>query len=150
MNCEEIRPLLSGYVDGELTPDEEERLKRHLSHCMECRDELQVMRDIEGVTEAMKQEQGTLPDMFWDQYWLSVYNRLERGVGWVLLSLGASLLAAFALWHFATAFLIAPEVPLVVRVGTGLSVLGLAVLTVSIVRERVRAWTHDPYKEVKR
>ncbi len=81
MSCETWKPLLAGYLDGELTPDESERLKSHLSHCSECRDELTEMRELEGVTEAMKREIDTLPDVFWGRYWLSIYNRTERGLG---------------------------------------------------------------------
>ena len=46
MSCETWKPLLAGYLDGELTPDESERLKSHLSHCSECRDELTEMREL--------------------------------------------------------------------------------------------------------
>lgn len=148
MSCDEWKPLLSGYVDSELTRDEEERLKNHLSTCSDCRTDLLALKKIEGVTEAMKNE--TLPDAFWDTYWLSVYNRLERGVGWIFLSIGGVLLLGFGAFHFVTDFLLASEAPLIVRVGTGFAVLGLAVLSVSLARERIRTWRHDPYKEVKR
>ena len=148
MSCEEWKPLLSGYVDSELTPAEEESLKGHLSHCSDCRDDLMELRNIEGVTEVMKNE--TLPDAFWDTYWLSVYNRLERGLGWILLSVGAALLLGFGAFHFVTDFLLKDEAPLIVRVGTALGMLGLALLTISLIRERIRSWRHDPYKEVKR
>lgn len=151
MNCQNWKPLLSGYVDRELTPEETERLTDHLSHCLECRSDLQELRDIEGVTAAMKDET-TAPvnDVFWDRYWMSVYNRLERGIGWILLSAGASVLVAFAGWHLVTGFLLDPSAPWIVRLGVGLGLAGLSVLGVSLIRERVRTYRHDPYKEVKR
>jgi len=151
MKCQEWKPLLSGYVDRELTAEEEDRLKNHLSHCSECRVDLQELRDIEGVTSAMKDESfAPAGDVFWDRYWLSVYNRIERGVGWLLLSLGAAALVGFGAWHFATGFLFDANAPLIVRVGTALVIAGGAVLVVSVVRERIRTYRHDPYKEVKR
>lgn len=148
MNCEALKPLLSGYVDSELTLEEATRVQNHLSHCSECRHELQELRDIEGVTAAMKHE--PLPDVFWDRYWLSVYNRLERGLGWILLSAGAAILAGFGLWHFVTGFLLDASAPLAVRLGAGTAAFGLAILAVSAVRERIRTWRYDPYKEVRR
>lgn len=148
MSCDFWKPLLSGYLDSELTREEEEKLKNHLSHCAECRMELSELRHVEGVTQAMKHE--TVPDVVWDTYWLSIYNRLERGLAWVLLSIGGAILLSYALWHFATAFLLTPEVPLVLRVGTGVLVFGLAFLTVGVVRERIQIWRQDPYREVKR
>ena len=148
MSCDLWKPLLSGYLDSELTREEEERLKSHLSHCPECRTELAELRHVEGVTEAMKHE--TVPDVVWDTYWLSVYNRLERGTAWVLLSLGGTMLLGYGLWHFASVFLMASKVPLVIRMGTGLVVFGLAFLAVSVARERFQIWRRDPYREVKR
>ncbi len=151
MKCQKWKPLLSGLVDGELTPEEEASLSDHLSHCPGCRDELEALRDLEGVTAAMKDETfAPVNDVFWDRYWMSIYNRIERGIGWVLLSAGAATLVAFGLWHFATAFLFASEAPLVARWGVGLGAAGLGVLIVSLVRERARTYRRDPYKEVKR
>ena len=150
MSCENWKPLLAGYLDGELTPDESERLKSHLSHCSECRDELTEMRELEGVTEAMKREIDTLPDVFWDRYWLSIYNRTERGLGWLFFTFGATLLIGFGLWHLATNLWLDASAPLVVRIGTASLAAGFALLLMSLVRERIRTWRHDPYKEVKR
>lgn len=148
MSCEPFKPLLSGYVDAELTPEEQTSLTNHLSHCSECRAELAALREVDGVTRAMKHE---IPsDVFWDRYWLSVYHRLERGLGWILLSAGAALLLSFGLWHFVTGFLLDSGAPLVVRAGSALAALGFAILIVGLVRERIRTWRADPYKEVKR
>ena len=150
MSCETWKPLLAGYIDGELTSEEEESLKSHLSHCSKCREELMELKELEGVTNAMKRETDMLSDVFWDRYWLSVYNRMERGIGWILFSVGAALLLGFALWQIATELWLSSGAPLVVRVGSAFLVAGLAVLVVSVVRERIRTWRHDPYKEVKR
>ena len=148
MSCETWKPLLAGYLDGELTPDESERLKSHLSHCSECRDELTEMRELEGVTEAMKREIDTLPDVFWDRYWLSIYNRTERGLGWLFFTFGATLLIGFGLWHLATNLWLDASAPLVVRIGTASLAAGFSLMLMSLVRERIRTWRHDPYKEV--
>ncbi|HET9493844.1 MAG TPA: zf-HC2 domain-containing protein [Chloroflexia bacterium] len=37
MDCSEIRPLISYYLDGEASPDERERVEQHLAACEECR-----------------------------------------------------------------------------------------------------------------
>ena len=148
MSCEDFKPLLSGYVDSELTREERDRLQNHLSHCSECRADLLQLKNLEGVTDVMKNE--SMPDTFWDTYWLSVYNRLERGVGWVLLSIGAIMLGGFGVYHFVNAFMMDPGVPIVVRLGVSSGALGVLVLTLSLARERIRTWKFDPYKEVKR
>lgn len=37
MNCEQMTALLSAYVDGELTVQEEKQVQEHLEQCPECR-----------------------------------------------------------------------------------------------------------------
>lgn len=36
--CQPFRPLISAFVDGELTPDEVQELERHLLTCADCRE----------------------------------------------------------------------------------------------------------------
>ena len=35
------------------------------------------------------------PKDVWKLYWASVYNRLERRIGWILLSIGAMIILFF-------------------------------------------------------
>lgn len=37
MNCNDYLPLLSGHLDGENSPEEEQRLQAHLAQCANCR-----------------------------------------------------------------------------------------------------------------
>lgn len=46
MNCTEIRPLLSSYIDGEATPEERVRVERHLLRCQDCHQALAEYRAI--------------------------------------------------------------------------------------------------------
>jgi anti-sigma factor RsiW len=38
--CEQIEPLLTGFVDGELVPQEMQAVARHLAACQKCESEL--------------------------------------------------------------------------------------------------------------
>jgi predicted anti-sigma-YlaC factor YlaD len=148
MKCEQWKPLLAGYMDGELTREENERFKKHLSHCTDCREDLLQLGELKEVTDHMKHEH--LPDAFWDQYWLGVYNRMERGLAWVLLSIGGAILVGFGMWQLVTHLFLDADVPLLLRFGVGITIAGSAVLFVSLIRERMRMWRHDLYKEVQR
>src|SRR5687768_2745079 len=46
MNCTEVRPLLSSYIDGEATPEERVRVEHHISRCEDCRQALAEYRAI--------------------------------------------------------------------------------------------------------
>lgn len=148
MTCEEYRPLVSGHLDGELSPEESVRLRSHLSTCPDCRNELLQMEELKEVTDAARPE--AAPDRFWDHYWLGIYHRLERGVGWILLSAGAAILLGYGLWELALFLVRDTALPLLVRVGVGLGAAGIGVLSVSVVRERLATRKKDPYREVQR
>ncbi len=53
MNCTEIRPLLSSYIDGETTPEERVRVEHHLSRCEDCHQALAEYRAIGSNIHAM-------------------------------------------------------------------------------------------------
>ncbi len=45
-DCSKYSELISAYIDGELSPDENAELNGHLSECDECRKKLQLMSQI--------------------------------------------------------------------------------------------------------
>lgn len=47
MTCEEAWPLLSGHMDGENTPEEEEKLRAHLSICPACKELLEAYEGVD-------------------------------------------------------------------------------------------------------
>ena len=93
---------------------------------------------------------GDWDDAALDRFWLGVYSRLERGIGWTILSASAALLLGYAGWHFVTGFLRDVDAPVAVRIGTAGVVVGLLLLLLGFVRERVRAFRHDPFRRVRR
>ena len=80
----------------------------------------------------------------------SVYRRIERGVGWILVSIGAIVLLSYGLWSGVGELLRDTTVPWYVR-GAVMSLLaGFAVIVVSVVREKFFMRERDPYREVER
>jgi hypothetical protein len=45
MDCNGIDNLLTAYLEGEVTPEEEGQIKAHLSECSQCRGELESLAD---------------------------------------------------------------------------------------------------------
>lgn len=52
-NCSRVRPLLSRYLDGELSGREMELLKRHLADCEHCRQEYELLRQNERLLQRL-------------------------------------------------------------------------------------------------
>lgn len=98
MSCDEIRPLLSALVRGDLGPAEASRARAHAAGCEGCGKEL---RELEAVEERLA---GWEADPGPADVWPAVEARLPRaGGGWGRVSLAAAvLLAALAVvFHVA-------------------------------------------------
>ena len=52
MNCDEALELLSGSLDGENTPAEEQQLQAHLAGCPSCRALLDAFREVDAAVAA--------------------------------------------------------------------------------------------------
>jgi hypothetical protein len=148
MKCQEAIILISGKLDGELTPEQENELNRHLESCPVCRKEYEELTKLKEVTADMRFTD--LPDRYWAGYWNDIYNRLERGIGWIFVSIGAIILIAFGAWELFDKFLMDASQPLLLRFGFGIGIIGLIVLLVSVLRERLFARKHERYEEVER
>ena len=144
----DFRKLLAGYVDDELTEQERELFNKELQTNAELRAELEEFRKLKEVTGMVCY--ADLPDDVWEKYWHSLYRKLERGIGWILFSVGAILLMGFGLYHLLRELFFEPQVPFLVKIAVTALGGGVIFLLVSYVRERFFAYRHDRYKEVKK
>ncbi len=70
---------------------------------------------------------------------------LARGLGWLLLLGGALVLGGFAIYSLV----IDREAPLYIKLGVGGIYGGLALLLLSVLRQRLTARKTDKYKDVQ-
>ena len=90
------------------------------------------------------------PDEVWKDYWGSVYVRLERGVGWILLSVGAIVLISYGAWMGAQEIIADTEMPLYLKLAILATTVGIVVLLVSVIREKLFVGRRERYKDVER
>ena len=76
MKCD--RELLSAYLDGELKGRSLGRLEAHLARCAACRDELERLRAMDRVLDAL--EKPTAPDGFENRLAARLAGETERVV----------------------------------------------------------------------
>lgn len=144
----EIRKLLAGYVDGELTDEERKAFEKEMEQDPQLQAELQEFRKLKEVTSVVRY--ADLPDEVWESYWQSLYRKLERGIGWILFSIGAIILLCFGLYQGLHTFYVDPEVSILVKIGVTALGGGFIFLLVSFARERLFAYKRDRYREVKK
>ena len=148
MACAEYKDLLMGYLDNELADGQREQLERHLAECKDCWEEMEEFKKLKSITDDM--ELAEPEDKLWEDYWGGIYNRIERGVGWILFSIAAIVLLIYGGFRAIEEMVKDPTVSVVLKVGLLVLIAGLAVLFVSVLRERLYFRKKDRYEKVKR
>jgi hypothetical protein len=143
-----LHEMLAGYVDGELPDEQKKAFEKELANNAELRAELEEFRRLEKVTGMVKY--ADLPLEVWENYWSSLYRKLERSLGWIFFSVGAIILLLFGLVVGLRNLYIAPNVSLWVKIGVTGVLAGLVILIVSFIRERLFAYRRERYREVIR
>jgi anti-sigma factor RsiW len=143
-NCESFKGLLVGLLDGELTPDETRQVNEHLTRCATCRKEYEQLRETTGKLAAISFQEPD--DEVLAQVWKSPFSRLARNTSLVLIIGGYAALIGYGLFEFLTSG--KEELP--AKMGLAAIVLGFLILLVQLIRERVRTYKTDPYKEIER
>ncbi len=71
MKCEEIKEILSGYVDGEASADEARRVEEHVASCTACGD---LVRRMRRLGQEIERTETAVPSGFRD----ALFSRMER------------------------------------------------------------------------
>lgn len=145
---ERARRLMMGALDDELSRQEKAELSQLLAGDAVLEAEWKQLQRVKEVTQGMGLQRP--PHEVWDGYWTGVYRRLERGLGWILLSLGAVIVISWGAWEAVQELLRDVETPTMVKIGILAVIVGVVVLFISVVREKLIVRQNDPYKDVIR
>ena len=148
MDHQKIKELISSYFSRGLNEEQKRLVDSHLKQCEECQKEFEEMREFEEVMGKMELKKPS--NEVWQIYWGSVYNRLERRIGWILLSIGAMILLFFGGYKMVEGIIQDPNTPLVLKGGILCAIGGIVVLLVSVARERIFVRKRERYKEVEK
>jgi predicted anti-sigma-YlaC factor YlaD len=148
MACEDYKDLMMGYLDEELSSEQTHRFEEHLATCKQCSSQLQEFRQLKAITDQMTLIEPE--DRLWQQYWDGIYNRIERGIGWIIFSVAAILLTIYGGFKAIEALITDPTVGLLLKIAMLALLVGLAILFVSVLRERIFFWSKDRYRNVRR
>lgn len=141
-------PLLSAYVDGELDAAAAARVEAYLDSDPGARREVEQLRRLKNLTGALRLKEAPPED--WEVFWDSVYNRVERSLGWILFLIGAALFGGWGLWRLGGVFLATEGLPGWIKGAVIVGIAGLIVLLVSVIRERIFKRARTRYKDIIR
>ena len=142
---EHVGELLSGYIDGELTQQDRQRVALHCENCATCRDslaELEALRARIG-----RSTLSAIGQDVWREAMNDKATKTTRGLGWLLLAGGLLLAAGIGVYEFLstgwTTLSLSEKV-----IVTGIYG-GLLLLFVSVLRQRLVERKSDKYKDVE-
>jgi len=142
------RELLMLALDDELESADRAEFERLLSDNSELREEWNRLSRLKEVTANMKLRNP--PEEMWDGYWNNVYGRFERGLGWILVSIGAIVFGSWGAWQVVRDLMADADLPTFVKWSILALIVGLVMLLVSVLRHRIFVSQSDPYKEIER
>jgi predicted anti-sigma-YlaC factor YlaD len=134
---------LSGYLDGELTQQERQRVDLHLADCADCAGmfrELEVLRERMGQSGLSRKYEDE-----WREEMDDLGVKLSRGIGWVLLIGAAVIIGAYVVFQFLTD----PGISGTWKFIIGAFYIGLLGLFISVLRQRLLERKTDKYKDVE-
>lgn len=140
---EHVGELLSGYIDGELTQQDRQRVEIHCDSCSACRlerDELLALRSDMG-----KLKLSTIGEDTWRENMNDVTVKTTRGIGWLLFGGGILAVVGFGLF----AFIFSGQISTTEKLIAGAIYGGLAILFISVLRQRLIERKTDKYKDVE-
>ena len=145
---EEISLRVMAYLDGELNPEEMDEVRAKVAADEKYREVMESLMAVKEATDKMKLKK--LPEMYWDEYWKHVYNRIERGIGWIFISIGALILSLYGVWVFFKTILQDVSLNPILKAGILILAIGLVILVISILREKLMVRNVDKYREIER
>jgi anti-sigma factor RsiW len=145
---ERARRLMMAELDGELAAAERQELERLVAGDPRLQREWKRFQRLKEVTDSMALKPA--PPEVWDNYWASVYSRLERGIGWIFVSIGAIILLAYGAWKGVEELLADATLPWAIKAALLALVVGLVVLLVSVAREKLFVGSRERYKDIER
>ena len=148
MTCQDYKDLMMAYLDNELDDEQRRAFEEHLASCPQCAQELKEFEKLKQLTNNVTLIEPE--DRIWQQYWGNVYNRIERGLGWILFSVAAILLTIYGGFKLIEQIIRDQTAGTLLKVALLVLIGGLAILFVSVLRERLYFWKKDRYRGVRR
>jgi len=139
-----MRPMLSAFIDGELTPEESTAVNNALMRSAELREEYERLIETSQKLDAVstiEPEEAVLNEL-----WKSPFSQLAKNASIVMIAGGYLVLILWTAWMA----LFADDAEMVPGIAYAAIVIGFLLLLAILVRNRLKTFKHDPYKDIKR
>ncbi len=142
--CSQFKDLMMGLMDDELNEDESIKLNNHLIRCSSCRNEYDQLKETSAKLGELTLTEPH--DKILDKIWKSPYSKLSRNTGVLLIIAGWLVMMIYGIYEF----FILNETDSLPKFAVGVIIIGAIILFITILRDRIKTYKSDPYKEVDR
>jgi len=141
---EHVDELLSGFIDGELTQQDRQRVRLHCEICKVCNSNLEQLRSLR---QAIGQAQlSDLDQDIWRETMEDTTVKATLGLGWLLLIGGLLIGVGLGVYEIVTS---PSSMTLVEKLIVGGIYGGMLLIFISVLRQRLIARKTDRYKDVE-
>lgn len=144
MDQDRARQLLMGLIDGELTTDETRDIHEQLSRSESLRDEYELIQAANGVLELLSETR--IDEKLLRHVWKSPFRRVMRAVSYGMIAVGFFALFAMGLEQYFNH----GEQHLLLSVSVGGVLLGVILLLLQVIRDRMIVYKTDPYRDIEK
>ena len=146
-NCEDTEPLLSGYVDRELTQSDRQRVELILEDCKECDRAFQEIRQLRQGVRSISYEQLSEMEKI-------TMSRKAESSNWATLGQLMMIIPMVLLYGMGSFYIVAgvfrePDTPLWLKIGLPCLIGGLAIMVFTVLFQRMKVVKTDKYKDVQ-
>ncbi len=142
-DCQQFSELITGYLDGELTQQESQRVSLHMQACEKCKssfEELKTMQNLIKQSKYQNMDENQLEHVVSDL----TSKKLER-VSWIAIVTGfvfVLVLAGYEFW-------INTSLSGFEKFTVSLLIAGAVGLFLAVLRQRLKNRKRDKYRRVK-
>ena len=146
-NCEDTETLLSGYLDGELTQGDRQRVEVIMEDCKDCAQTFEDMKKLRGEIGGIEYEHMTEAERL--KAAKDPVAEAGASIGQILV-IGGFIIFYGSLIYFALKGMLAnPDTPLFMKIGLPAILIGMGILFTSVIIDRIKASKTDPYNDVE-
>ena len=144
MDEDRAKQLLMGLIDGELTDDETRQINEMLRRSQSLRDEYEQLLEINGTLKILSYT--SIDEKHLRRVWRSPFRRLLRVISYLMI--GVSFLVMMGLG--IEEYLVHGKENMLVKVCLSGIGVGLLLLFIQVVRDRMILYKQDPYKDIEK
>ena len=141
--CDVLGPLLSGYIDDELTQEKRQFVEVHARHCEHCQQQLAELSALKARFDEL--DFAEVPTQEWRERMDDPTVTNTQSIGWILFIGGILLAGAWGVVSFFNS----PEASVLAKFIVGGVYGGLILLLVSVLRQRLIERKTDKYEDVE-